>query len=324
LTVSHELFRDTVVEASYIGNHGLHIWRRNVNKNEIPPGVPCRGSECDGSTRTAREQIARATLDITTQDAGILTADNRPLRGIGNVTTDLSDGNSTYNALQVWVNRRFTDRLAFQAAYTWGHAISDVALTSFTNATTDPFDYKADKGDSDLDRRHTFVGNVVYVLPSFKEWGKAAHYILGDWQLNGIASRFGATPIEITSDTNTLGTAVNPGQRPDYTGASLYLHTSDATQHLNPAAFAIPPAGRRGSLGRGSVRGKPITNIDFSMAKNWRFRERYGFQFRAEMFNVFNHTNFIGYDTVVTHSTFGTLNAAQAPREIQFGFKFTF
>jgi Carboxypeptidase regulatory-like domain len=324
LTVSHELFRDTVVEASYIGNHGLHIWRRNVNKNDIPPGVPCRGLQCDGSTRTAREQIARATLDITTQDEGILTADNRVLRGIGNVTTDLSDGNSTYNALQVWVNRRFTDRLAFQASYTWGHAISDVALTSFTNATTDPFDYTADKGDADLDRRHTFVGNIVYVLPSFRDWGKAAHYILGDWQLNGIASRFGATPIELTSNTNTLGTAVNPGQRPDYTGAPLYLDTSDATRHLNPAAFAVPAAGRRGSLGRGSVRGKPITNIDFSMAKNFRFRERYGFQFRTEFFNVFNHTNFVGFNTNLSDSNFGTLNSAQSPREIQFGFKFTF
>src|SRR4030095_3664363 len=172
-------------------------------------------SECNSSTRTAREQTARARLDITTQDAGILTADNRPLRGIGNVTTDLSDGNSTYNALQVWVNRRFTDRLAFQAAYTWGHAISDVALTSFTNATSDPFNYKTDKGDADLDRRHTFVGNVVYELPTFKNWGRAADLALSDWQLNGILSYFGSTPIELVNPRNHLGLASGVVPRTD-------------------------------------------------------------------------------------------------------------
>ncbi|HEY7784046.1 MAG TPA: carboxypeptidase regulatory-like domain-containing protein [Pyrinomonadaceae bacterium] len=324
LTVSHELFKDTVLEASYIGNHGLHIWRRNVNRNDIPPDVPCRGSECDGSTRSARLQIARAGLGETTQNQGTLIADNRVLQGVGNITTDESDGNSSYHAMQLWLNRRFTDRLAFQAAYTWGHAISDVSLTSFTNSTSDPFNFRLDKGDADLDRRHSFVGNIVYVLPSFKQWGRAGHLILGDWQLNGIASRFGATPIDIINGTNTLGTAAAVGQRPNYTGAPLYLETSDGTTHLNPAAFALPAAGQLGTLGKGSVRGKPITTIDFSMAKNWAIRERYNIQFRAEFFNVFNHTNFVGFDVDTRNASFGTLNFAQNPREIQLGIKFTF
>jgi hypothetical protein len=93
---------------------------------------------------------------------------------------------------------------------------------------------------------------------------------------------------------------------------------------LNPAAFAKPAPGQAGTLGRGAVRGKPITNLDFSVAKNWRFKERYGFQFRTEFFNILNHTNFIGYDLTTTNTSFGVLNVAQAPREIQFGFKFTF
>jgi len=332
LTVSHELMKDTVLEASYIGNHGLHIWRRNVNRNDIAPGVACRGAACDGTSAPARLQIARAGLGIPiagtnpprVADQGALIADNRQLRGVGNIPTDESNGNSSYNAMQLWLNRRFSERLAFQAAYTWAHAISDVSLTSFTNSTSDPFNFNLDRGDADLDRRHTFVGNVVYGLPSFKKWGKAANYILGDWQLNAIASRFGATPIEIITGVNTLGTASPVGQRPNYTGAPLYLNTSDKTKHLNPAAFATPAAGQLGSLGKGSVRGKPITNIDFSMAKNWRFKERYGIQFRAEFFNVFNHANFVGFDTDLRNASFGTLNVAQSPREIQLGLKFTF
>jgi hypothetical protein len=226
--------------------------------------------------------------------------------------------------LQLWLNRRFSDRLAFQASYTWGHSISDVALTSFTNTTSDPYNFRADKGDADLDRRHTFVGNIVYVLPRFQQWGKAAEYILGDWQLNGIASYFGSTPIEIVTGANNLGVASAVGQRPDYTGAPLYLNTNDSRQHLNPAAFAIPSAGRLGTLGKGSVRGTPITTVDFSLAKNWRFKERYGIQFRTEFFNLFNHTNFNGYDVDTRNQSFGLLNSALAPREIQLGLKFTF
>jgi hypothetical protein len=330
LTISHQLFKDTVLEASYIGNHGLHIWRRNVNRNDIAPNLACRGTACDGSNASARLQLSRASLGVASpvdnvvHDAGVLTADNRLLRGVGNITTDESNGNSSYHAMQLWLNRRFTNRLAFQAAYTWGHAISDVALTSFTNTTSDPFNFASDKGDADLDRRHTFVGNVVYVLPSFKQWGKAAEYALGDWQVNGIISYFGATPIDITTGANTIGTASAVGQRPNYTGAPLYLDTGDSTRHLNPAAFARPAPGQLGTLGKGSVRGKPITNVDLSVAKNWRFKERYGFQFRAEFFNLLNHVNFVGFDTDIRNTTFGTLNSAQASREAQFGFKFTF
>jgi len=330
LTISHQLLKDTTLEASYIGNHGLHIWRRNVNRNDIAPNQACRGSECDGSSADARLQIARAGLGVASpvagvgvQDQGILIADNRLLRNVGNITTDESNGNSSYHALQLWLNRRFSDKLAFQVAYTWGHAISDVALTSFTNTTSDPFNFASDKGDADLDRRHTFVSNIVYVLPSFKSWGKAAEFALGDWQLNAIGSYFGATPVDITDGANTLGTAGAVGQRPNYTGAPLYLE-GDPTRHLNPAAFATPAAGHLGTLGKGAVRGVPITNIDFSMAKNWRFKERYGFQFRAEFFNVFNHANFVGYDLDTRNSTFGTLNSTQASREIQLGIKFTF
>jgi hypothetical protein len=229
--------------------------------------------------------------------------------------------------------------LAFQAAYTWAHSISDVPLQSFTNSTTDPFNYALDKGDADLDRRQTFVGNVVYALPSFKNRGSAVNHILGDWQLNGIFSHYGSTPIDILSGVNTYGTAGNVNPRPNLVpGVPIYLNTSDKTQWLNPAAFSLPAVGQLGNLGRGAIRGKPVNNIDFSVAKNWHFKERYGLQFRAEMFNAFNHANFGGYsnnlsfDGNITHAnfgkptngSFGTLSSAQAPREIQLGFKFTF
>src|ERR1043165_2991198 len=95
--------------------------------------------------------------------------------------------------------------------------------------------------------------------------------------MNAIASYFGATPIDISTNANTLGTASAVGQRPDYTGAPLYLDTGDSTIHLNPAAFARPAPGHLGSLGKGVVRGKPITNVDFSLAKTSGSASVYGF-----------------------------------------------
>ncbi len=325
LTVSREVMKNTILEASYVGNNGLHIWRRNINWNDVAPGP-------------ARLAIAQAVRNGQSTDA--LISANRRLQGVGPITMSQSTGDSSYHGLQLWLNRRFSDRLAFQTAYTWGHAISNIPLTSFSNSTSDPFDYDLDRGDSDLDRRHTLVANAVYVLPSFNSLGTVASSILGDWQLNGIFSYFGATPIDVTSGVNTIGTAGSVNPRPNLvSGVPIYLNSDDPTQFLNPAAFSLPDVGQFGNLGRGAVRGKSSTNVDFSINKNWTVRERYGIQFRAEMFNALNHTNFGGYNLGlnfggsvtdpanfgrVTNGSFGTLGTAQAPREIQFGLKFTF
>lgn len=325
LTLSREVMNNTVVEASYIGNHGLHIWRRGINYNDVVP--------------SARLAVAQAIRN--NQDTTALVAANRRLPGLGNIVMTESTGNSTYHAFQLWANRRFSNRLAFQAAYSWSHAITDVPLTSFTNATTDPFNYALDRGDGDLDRRHSFVFNVVYALPSFTSWGSIASNVLGDWQLNTIASFLGGTPIDVLSGANTAGLAQGApgGFRPDVVqGVPIYLDTSDKTQFLNPAAFALPGVGRFGNLGRGAVRSPGSENIDFSIVKNWRVRERYALQFRTEMFNVFNHVNLRAVDVNLNfqniagdpnfgralNPNFGRLTASRGPREIQFGLKFSF
>lgn len=325
LTLSREVMKNTVVEASYIGNHGLHIWRRQINFNDVVP--------------SARLAVAQAIRN--NQDTTALVAANRRLPGLGNIILTESTGNSTYHAFQLWANRRFSNRLAFQAAYSWSHAITDVPLTSFTNATTDPFNYALDRGDADLDRRQSFVFNVVYALPPFTNWGSVASHILGDWQLNTIASFLGGTPVDVLSGANTAGLAQGApgGFRPDLVqGVPIYLNTGDKTQFLNPAAFALPAVGRFGNLGRGAVRSPGSENIDFSVVKNWRVRERYRLQFRAEMFNAFNHVNLRAIDLNLNfqniaadpnfrqplNPNFGRLTASRGPREIQFGLKFSF
>ena len=105
----------------------------------------------------------------------------------------------------------------------------------------------------------------------------------------------------------------------------IYLHESDKTKYLNPAAFALPAPGVFGNLRRGFVRQPGLFNVDFSVAKNWKVHERYGIQFRAEMFNLLNRTNFNGFvPGLNSGSTFGTLVSDRGPRNIQFGIKFNF
>ena len=145
--------KNTVAEVSYVGNHGLHIWRLiNGGYNAVLPQF--RAQVAAGRGRRPRPEFRRF--------------------GFANgVTRDESTGDSNYHALQVWIDRRFTDRLAFQTAYTWSHTISNVPTQSYISATTDVFNYDLDRGDADLDRRHSLVFNAVYALPAFKEWGVA-------------------------------------------------------------------------------------------------------------------------------------------------------
>ena len=323
ITVSREILKNTVAEVSYIGNHGTHIWRRGVNFNDVPPD------------RRAAVVAAR-----NASNAQAVANSNRIFPNLGPITMSQSNGISDYKGLQFWVNRRFTDRLSYQVAYTLSQATSNVPLTSFTSGTTDPFNFNLDKGDSDLDRRHMLVSNAVYALPTFKKWGSLASNILGDWQLNAIVTVLSGTPLDVSTGLSAqyfgLASAAPAGFRPNLVpGVPIYLHTPDNTQYLNPAAFTAPAPGQFGNLRRGAVRQPGIKNVDFSVAKNWKMRERYGLQFRAEMFNLFNHTNFNGFDPglsgrfdganfVIGNSNFGKLNTDRGPRNIQFGLKFNF
>src|SRR6266498_704220 len=213
LTISREVMKNTVVEASYIGNHALHI-ERSLDWNDVVP--------------SARLAVAQAVRDNDPNVNNLINASRR-LPGVATVFMHESTGDSSYHALQIWANRRFSERLAFQVAYTWSHAITNVPLAAFNNGAVDPFNFNLDRGDADLDRRQMLIANAVFVLPSFKTWGAIASQILGDWQLNGIASFLGGTPLDVTSGANTAGLAAsfrNSAQRPTLvSGVPVYQNS---------------------------------------------------------------------------------------------------
>jgi len=333
LTVSREIIKNTVAEVSYIGNHGSHIWRRAVNINEVP---------------LAKRAAVVAAFTNNDPNAQNIANANRLFPNLGPVAMSESNGISNYKALQLWINRRFTNRLSWQVAYTLSHTTSNVPLTSFTSATTDSFNFNVDQGDSDLDRRHMLVSNAVYALPTFKSRGSLVSNILGNWQVNGIITVMSGLPLDVTTGLSSLyfglQSNLNTPFRPNLVpGVPIYLHGADKTVYLNPAAFALPAPGQFGNLRRGAVRQPGLKNVDFSLAKNWKVKEKYGIQFRAEMFNLFNTTNFNGFDAGLSlvptrdpltgkfdgkftqnNSNFGRLNSNRGPRNIQFGIKFNF
>jgi hypothetical protein len=312
VTVSREIMKSTVAEVSYVGNHGLHIWRLiNGGYNAVLPQY--RSAVANG-TRSA---------DIS-----------RRFGFTNGVTRDESTGDSRYNGLQVWIDRRFSNHLSFQTAYTWSKTVSNVPTQSYISATTDVFNYDIDKGAADLDRRHSLVFNAVYNLPTFQKWGSLASNILGDWQFNTIASYYSGTPLNIILGTDRAGLGGATTQRPNLVpGVPIYLHSADGSLLINRDAFSTPALGTFGNLKPGDVRAPSIKNIDFSVNKNWKIRERFGLQFRTEMFNVFNMVNFRGHnggpttggiENNLSSGSFGRAFSTRGPREIQFGFKFTF
>jgi hypothetical protein len=122
-------------------------------------------------------------------------------------------------------------------------------------------------------------------------------------------------------------------------GQPIYLGGSEPVNYLNPAAFALPAVGTFGNLTRGLVRQPSLTNVDFSMNKNFAVTERTRLQFRAEFFNLFNHPSFNGFGnaafnvsqqegvsgvTTTRNGAFGRLSSDRGPRSIQFGLKLNF
>ncbi len=250
------------------------------------------------------------------------------------INTQATIGNSSYNALQASLNRRFTNGLQFGASYTWSHAIDDSpgAFDTYTANGGSPVNYldlAAEHANSNLDTRNRFVLNGLYELPFGHgehygaHWNGVTNAFLGGWQTNLIFIASSGTPFDVIEPAN-------PTVRPDLVGnpygglAPLY--------YFNPAAFAAVPSNssgvalRAGDFGRNTLVGPGLTNVDFSTFKNFKFGERVVTQFRAEFYNLLNHPEFVQPDYNFSDGNFGKLTSTRlnSQRQIQFALKVNF
>src|SRR6185295_3962552 len=207
-----------------------------------------------------------------------------------------NEATSDYHALQLQFQRRLSRGLQALASYTWSHSLDD--------ASSD-FGVGLDHASSDFDLRHSFSTAITYDVPA--PGSPLARAVLGNWSIDTIVRVQSATPVDLIarSNFNLFGETVNV--RPDSTGQPLYLTDPKAPggKLFNRAAFAIPPVGRQGTLGRNVMRGFPLNQTDFSLRRRFGLTERVSLLFRADVFNLFNHPNFADPVNSLSSGSFG-------------------
>jgi hypothetical protein len=339
ITVERELWKDTKVELAYVANRGHHI-PTQYYLNQIPVAdrrdfslmLLCDSrndaGDCQGDSGMAH-QLYAPMYELTGENDGPLV--------YGRAT------DSWYHSFQGYLVKRFSNNLSYQFSYTFSKLISTAGGLGHIggNTVSDIQNLNYDKGLADVDRPHIFTGNVIYRTPGLVDKNAAVQAFLGNWETSFIITANSGVPETIECCTNVTGTQQN---RPDQIADSKGAQTVE--EWFNTGAFRPPEfLGDLGKSARGQVRGPGISNVDFSLMKNfpnipWFTSEGATIQFRAEFFNLFNNTiyQFIdtGYNISVddvdestgrytydqTNNNFGVVTDFREAREIQFGLKF--
>ncbi len=274
----------------------------------------------------------------------------RPYLGYANITHLQDAASSTYNALQTTL-RRSVGNLQLNLAYTYSHAIDD-ASSRLDSGFVDAFNPALNRASSNFDERHTLSFSYVWDIPVFKSAG-LTRTLLGDWQYSGIATFSTGFPFSLVfpGDNAGVGNGVSTsGAWPDVVGnpnsGTVQVPLTGSLQGLgpllyNPNAFAAPRGLTFGDAGRNFLRNPNRTNFDMSLFKRFAIKEKAAFEFRAEAYNIFNHTQW-GYiygdagsgaynsgNLTSNTETFGQdsflhIATAHNPRILQLGLKFMF
>jgi hypothetical protein len=351
LAVQREVVRNTVLEVAYVGNQGGDLLGQ-TNLNEIAP-----------QNRLAYARTGDASLRPLNGIAGI---------GDANVPLQTHNRSSIYHALQIALTSRFGHGSQAQVAYTWSKAIADTGIgnsdgqgMSSRNAYTDGTDPSLDRGRASIDRRHVFNATLVLALPTFEGRGGFVKNVLGDWEVSSIAQASSGYPFTVllggvpglSGNGSASGTGYAGNQRPDRVeGEPCVVSGGSETQWFNPNAWTLNNhvIGTNGSSGRHVCDGPGFFRVDAALSKNIRLGSRVRLQLRAEMFNVFNRTNFLttSSDSIVNPEVtwipqnvvfdtgdpatatrivsatpaggFGQLNRAADPRQMQLGLRLSF
>jgi hypothetical protein len=245
-------------------------------------------------------------------------------------------GNSNYNSFQAMVQRNFSHGLQFQAAYTWSKSFD---YGSSFEGELNPVDPRLSYALSEFDARNRFVFNAYWEFP-VPTYAGAKGKMLNGWAVSGIVTLQSGFPIRITSggQDNELLTsfffesAGQPNQMQPFRSLSPQNNNN---YYFNPNTFSIDPnsinyltgqplLGTFGNTPRTVCCGPGIANTDMTIEKNTKIGERFNTQFRADFFNLFNHTQFFNPIGDATSLLFGQVTTGRDPRLLQFAFKVSF
>jgi len=307
----------TVVDVSYVGSLGRHLlWARDLNTTPL-------GANFDP-----------ANLDQTNGKA-LPVAFLRPFRGYNSVIIREPASSSNYHSLQVTANRRFARNLEFGVTWTWSKAMdynTDDATAVSTLVPVRIWNY----GLSDYDRTHVLRANWIWDVPGVPWRSRVLDPVLQNWQVSGVASFASGAPMlpgwSTTTATDLTGS----------THAARLVVTGDPTlpkdqrtfeRYFRTDVFQMPQAGTFGNAARSVMRGPGINNWEIALFKNFPVRETMRLQFRWELYNAFNHTQFSGLDAAArfdpitgqqVSQSFGQVSGVRNPRTMQFALRFHF
>ena len=221
----------------------------------------------------------------------------REIGGAGNTPTFLAalttnNGRSGYQGLQAQYRRRVAEGFQALASYAWSHSIDDDSSDSFLMWAGAGASAAGDRGSSDFDLRHSFTAALTYEFPARKA---GAARLLNGWALDAMLRARTGFPITVVQADQYLGISLANAFRPDLVaGAPIWTADSNAPggRYINPAAFRSTPTGRQGNLGRNTITGFGMSQVDLAVRREFRLGERRTLQFRMEAFNGLNEANF--------------------------------
>lgn len=344
LSIQRQLTHEDLITLSYVGTQGHHL----LSSISANPGIPslclqlrAEGAVQVGTTNTPCGPGGENNVYALPGPGGALTAGTRgpfstPYRNtlvdgqavvpFGNDSYFSTIGNSAYNSAQIDY-RHTSHRAQILLAYTFSKSLDDA---SGYGEQINPYNPKLSRGLSAFDATHNFVISYSYNLPLDKLSGPKR--LTNGWQISGITHFATGLPVTLveTDDQSLEGTGSGgpitlPADTPDFVGPLNITNPRNVGgQFFSPAAFTSSALGLEGNADRRFFHGPGENNFDFALLKRTQITERVDLQFRAELFNMFNHAQFITPSGILGTSGFGQITAAQAPRIGQLSLKLNF
>jgi hypothetical protein len=247
-------------------------------------------------------------------------ADPLKSQAYGGLSPGGDGANASYHGLVLSLQRRLTTNYSLSVNHTWSHCLTENEVALNGGGTgQDPFNRRAEKGNCLADRRHTFGMTAVARTPTFSS--PLIQRILGNWQTATIFSA--ATGTSSTVSVGTDNSRTGGGDRPNLL-RDPNLETRTIQRWFDTTAFQTGPVGTFGNAGRGIVEGPGAWNIDMALSRSFPINESQRIDFRAEAFNVLNHTRFDNPSTAMNSATYGQITSARDPRIMQFALKYIF
>ena len=310
-SLQQQIGKDWSVEAAYVGNIG----RKLMGRTDI--NSPVRRSDANSSNINQRRPLWPVFQVINVRSGFI---------------------NSSYNALQLRAEKRFSQGVTILASYTSGKWIDEASWYDDTSNFADQRNIRLDRGLGEQNQAQVLAISWVWEPRLPKGRSHLASALLGGWAMNGIASFYGGQPLRIRSDRDNDFDGYPNGDRPDVVAdwkLSPDRPRGEVVQAwFNPRGFAPNQSGKLGNLGRNVVIGPGFKGVDFGINKGTRVREGHQIQFRAEAFNLFNWVNLGDPETRITRATFGQITSSSVSttaatsqrdaRVFQLGLKYMF